>query len=707
MLLWIFFIAVSFLLGLAVSSLLSIRFLAAERAFFSLVVGHAISIWLVFLLSCLNGALSVATVLQCVVLCAAASVVLFGVGGLKEENVVKGVKGVKGKGVKEERAVLVFFAVVLLYLVAMNLHGVFRADEAGNLYAIHTVWADYPFHTSLATAFAYSENFSFPPSYPQFSGTKMHYPFLMDFYSAVLMKAGLSLRGAFLVPNILFQFCFFGLFYSLARRLTGSKRVGALSVFIFIFSGFPSGLQSSWGIHFLNPMYAVLMPQRTAMLGLGVSFAVYILLFHALFAEGEEREREEREEREGREEGEGRERKKGKELFLAGTLVGLLPYIHAHSFMATALVSLTLFILYFAFEGRGKNEFKAFIFLFAPLILLALPQVLCIKTAVSEGFFVFFPGWTAENRATLLGFDWSFSFFGPLFSAAKAVFVLARFWMLNLGALFFLLPLGFLKSARRARVFYLPFLLLFVLANFVKFQPWCFDNYKMFLHWHALTVVLASVAIFWVADRVGNRVGAGGGARGGAGVSAGGGARGGAGTRGKRKEFYAVPVSVAFLVVVCCSLACTFFGFATHAEMLEQNARIWSAEEVRVAEWVRENTPSESVFLTGSAHNHPIPSLAGRQRVMGYEGWLWSHGINWTKINERKRDEIAIYSGDFTLLDDYGVDYVCVGPYERAFATENHFKINDSAFDDERLKYVAGLGRGKWKIYSFCSHTLT
>ncbi|MCW3129306.1 MAG: hypothetical protein N2V75_04300 [Methanophagales archaeon] len=535
----------------------------------------------------------------------------------------------------------------------MNLYGVLRPDEAGNLYAFHTVWADYPFHTSVITSFVYSDIFSFPLSYPQFLHTEMHYPFLMDFYSAVLMKGGLDLRGSIIIPNILFQFSFFGLLYSLAYRLTGLKKVGMLATLIFIGSGFPPGLQSA-GIHFLNPMYAVIMPQRTALFGMGISFVVYILLFHALF----------------RAEGEGKEKKRMyKELFLAGTLIGLLPYIHAHSFMVTAFVSLFLSLFYFycTFIKTGEKDYKTSIFLFAPLILLSLPQVWYIRTGVSENFFVFFPGWTEANRNMIMGFDWSC--IGAIFSAGKTVYVLAKFWMLNMGILFFLLPLGLLKSTRGLRTFYLPFLLLFFIANCVKFQPWYFDNYKIFLHWLALTAILASVAIFWISEYAGRR----------------------------NKSWY-IP-SLASLIVLC-----TLFGFVTHAVMIEKSFMVWSNEEIGIAEWVRENTPPNSIFLTGSAHNHPIPSLSGRQRVMGYEGWLWSHGINWSRISERKKDEIGMYKGNYTLIKEYGVDYVCIGPYESAFATDNHFKINYSAFYNEtqlNLKYdvVIGEGKERWRIY--------
>ena len=53
-------------------------------------------------------------------------------------------------------------------------------------------------------------------------------------------------------------------------------------------------------------------------------------------------------------------------------------------------------------------------------------------------------------------------------------------------------------------------------------------------------------------------------------------------------------------------------------------------------------------------------------------------------------------------MQDYDVDYVCIGPYERTFAQENHFKINEAAFEDEtrfELAYDKVIGEERWKIY--------
>ena len=619
-LLWLLYLTVSFLLGLIISFILSIRLPMLERAFLSFVIGNAISVWITFLVTCILGALSTIGIIISIGIIIIIGVII--AAYLRNRSITF---------TFDDKYTLIFVAGIILYLAFMNLYGVLRPDNAGNLYALHTVWADYPFHTSVITSFLYEPHFRFPPPYPQFLHTDMHYPFLMDFYSAVLMKGGLDLRLSIIVPNMLFQTSLFGLFYYLAQRLTGLKTAGVIGSLIFIFAGLPPGLQPA-GLHFLNPMYAVLMPQRTAMFGMALSFAVYNLLFESLFGAG------------------GRS-----ELFIAGMLTGLMPYIHAHSFMATAFVALFLVPASMLLRGdgdnRGRTGLKELIIILVPIIALALPQILSIRAGVTENFFNFYPGWTDENKNIITALNWS-SIPAVIYSAADTTILLLSFWAENAGALIILLCLGFIKARESAKLFYLPFLALFFITNFVKYQPWYFDNYKVFIHWLAVSAAIAPLSISWV-DELRTRI------------------------RTRVRYAHLAALSVCVLLI-----ACTVFGVIAHVGMMTRDYRVWSACDREIADWIRDNTAPDGLFLTGSAHNHPITALAGRQRVMGYEGWLWSHGLNWTRIMKVKRDEIAMYKGNYQLIKDYGIDYVCIGPYERAFANENHFELNYSAFED-------------------------
>ncbi len=620
--LWLLYLIVCLFSGLAVSSIIKIRFSLIERILFSFVVGSAVSVWITLLISWLYCALATTSIIVSIIICGIICCTIFILNHFR----------VIYNTTLDERNTIVFFLLLILYLMVMNLYGVLRPDGTGNLYAFHTVWADYPFHTSIITSIVYTPGFHFPPPYTQFLHTELHYPFLMDFYSAILMKGGLTLRGSIILPNILFQLSLLGLFYFLAYRLTGLRMAGAIGSILFIFAGFPPGLQTA-GIHFLNPVYAVLMPQRTAMFGMALSFAIFILLFEALST------------------------LRWHELLIAGSLIGMLPYIHAHSFIVNCFVLLMLVPVILKKGFDNGHNMKRVIIVFLPLVVLALPQVLCIKSGVTERFFNFFPGWTDANRGIITGLDWS-TIPGVVHSTAEAFVLMLNFWAKNSGALFILLSLGLFKVRNTARIFYLPFLCLFFIANFVKFQPWYFDNYKIFIYWLALSAAIAPLSLSWVNGR----------------------------KRG-------MAVSICVLIV-----ASTVFGVITHAEMVKDEYMVWSSDDRAVACWLRHNTLPGGLFLTGSAHNHPVTALAGRQRVMGYEGWLWSHGLNWTRITGVKHDEIEMFKGNHSLIKEYGIDYISIGPYERSFAADNHFKINYKAFDD-RTRFRLLYDDKGWKIY--------
>jgi uncharacterized membrane protein len=98
--------------------------------------------------------------------------------------------------------------------------------------------------------------------------------------------------------------------------------------------------------------------------------------------------------------------------------------------------------------------------------------------------------------------------------------------------------------------------------------------------------------------------------------------------------------------------------------------RLFSAGDQAAAAVVRERTPPRSVFLTAPLHNHPVMGLAGRATVLGFPGWLWTHGYPY---REREADVRTMYAGGgeaLALLQRYGVDYVFIGPGERQLAAD-------------------------------------
>ena len=105
---------------------------------------------------------------------------------------------------------------------------------------------------------------------------------------------------------------------------------------------------------------------------------------------------------------------------------------------------------------------------------------------------------------------------------------------------------------------------------------------------------------------------------------------------------------------------------AADPEVNEWPWPITSGDGVAAGEWARDHTPADSVFLIGFEHTHPVPALSGRQTVVGFAGWINDLGVtDWPTRHRHARTMLGGFEGTEELLDDYGVDYVVVGPIER------------------------------------------
>ena len=83
-----------------------------------------------------------------------------------------------------------------------------------------------------------------------------------------------------------------------------------------------------------------------------------------------------------------------------------------------------------------------------------------------------------------------------------------------------------------------------------------------------------------------------------------------------------------------------------------------------VAGRIAEATPPGAVILHAPAYDSPVP-LSGRRSVLGYEGHIWSQGLD-----QGRRAELLkqVYEGTDRAeawRRELGVGYVFVGPQER------------------------------------------
>lgn len=505
----------------------------------------------------------------------------------------------KWRGLAPDVAAVAILLVLFAMLFGNLLQTHMLEEKPDGLYSGGATWADLPWHLAIihrgveVGLDAIREN-------PVFPGTTLAYPFLPDHLSAVLVRSGASLRSSLTVPAMLFLLASVAAIYSLARSMTGSTLAAFLSPLLVLFFGSVTGLYYLvrdykaflWQPEFLTSMprdYShlsqeninignfiseYLLPQRASDFGLFFG----VISIHLLWLYWDT--------------------SRQKFLLLAGFVLSLMPLIHFHSFVALTLVAGFLSVIQFVAEPRKwKTTLESWLIFILPLLAIALPQASWILPAGGGGFLRTQYGW-------MKGEDWLFVF-----------------WLKNLSPHLFVFAFAYWFAKPKLKSFFIAFILLFVLGNVVIFQPWVFDNVKLFF-WSILVGCILSGFLFAELYR--------------------------------RYRFRGLTLAL-FLF-----LAMTGTGVASVWRESHLSWRIFSTQQIELAKFIRERTSKDALFLTSDRHDNPVASLAGRRILMGYRGWLWSHGIDY---RSRERDVFDMYRGGeraIVLMRKYGVDYVLI-----------------------------------------------
>lgn len=265
-------------------------------------------------------------------------------------------------------SVLAVIALIIYIYASLNFSIVLFTNERGGWSGIVNVWGDYPFHLGLINSFVLRDNF--PPQYPVLIGSPLTYSFATDYLTAVLVKNGLGLREAIWFVNIALFFCLAVFIFYLAEEISSSRKVAAIALILFLFNS-NAGIVNALGeavddpgvllkpdrdfshdeageLYFMNIIYAVFIPQRSVLLGFTAVLLVYLLLFKNFSSD----------------------RQNKQEFLLAGLLSGLLPLMHAHSFIAVGVVAAFLFLY---------RPSRAWLYFIIPAALLAAPQIFWIS----------------------------------------------------------------------------------------------------------------------------------------------------------------------------------------------------------------------------------------------------------------------------------------------------------------------------------------
>ncbi len=502
-------------------------------------------------------------------------------------------------------------------------------DAQGDFWAGHVnLWGDWAAHFTMGTAMAARGLFI---KSPFLLGANFSYPFVADLISGLLLNAGFPLISAFTFPSFCFSILIVVALYVFYKTIFQSKKVAVIAASIFLFNGglgfyyfFQDVIHSAtplitffqpiheytrmddYGIKWISVIDSMIIPQRSFALGFSCALFALAMVYTIFFSRRKKIQ----------------PKREFWQLIFIGVLLGFLPLLHTHSFLASFLFltcwSLTDLLFLAPIADRGTH-FKKWAIIAVTTSLIALPLVkLYFLHNVNNDFFHWYPGWMAiDFKQNWLFFTWQNWGFTVPFALVSLYLLLKVF-----------------KNQRLAALL-LPGFLIFILSNLFLFQPWSWDNTKLLVWFLLISSGLIANSLVRM-NRMKYRSGA---------------------------LQYAKSILIVFLFFLVTASgiidAYRIQLISTHSYMM------YSASDLVLTKWARENTSVNSIWLTGDQHNHWLFNLTGRQAVMTYPGWLWTQGYDFRPVES---DLYRMYAGvpeAAELLKKYQVEYVVVGDAER------------------------------------------
>ena len=533
----------------------------------------------------------------------------------------------------------------------------------GSLHTGQATYGDLSLHLSIITSL---RDAAFPADYAIMPGQRLSYPFLTDSFTTSFMLGGCSLRAALLLSSVPMLALVFAGYTLLCQRLCRTRAGTVLAVLLFFLNGglgfmysldmlyvplswydgsdkLHNALQSNTGLpgrlrtimdgwyqtptnhaefdtynlRWSNVIADMLIPQRTTMGGWSMLMPCLWLLSDTVLTEGKAL-------------ADGQpSRLNLRPVVLLGVMAGALPMVHTHSFTALAFCSfgMLLYSLVPVFSARAWRLLTAWGVYAGIAAVLAVPQL--VLWTFSQAL------QPTDGSSSFLAFQ--FNWVNHYEGGLKDAYL--WFYLKNVGLPYLVILLALFQKDRRWRCLFSGAFVIYVIAEFIRFQPNDYDNNKLFYVWYMLCAPIVGDCL--------------------------------TGLWHKLKGVRARPV----LAVLCC-VVCFLSGSLSVAHECVTDWQLYSAEDVETARYIEENLPAHAVFMTGRQHLNPVASLAGRTIVCGPDLWLVYHGLD---VRERSNDIWLYYQdpenyGD--ILDKYGVDYILVSGWERS-----DLIVNDEALD--------------------------
>ena len=539
----------------------------------------------------------------------------------------------EGEDCLNKKVFLIAVLPIVLVICILLTNHILVPFKDGGYASGQSTYGDLHMHLGFITSIA--EQKSFPPEYPFLAGTPLCYPFFVDMLSSSLYLFGTPLRLAVLIPSYVISLLLVMGFYILAYSLTKKQSTAILAMILFFLGG---GLGFSYFIdgakidhtlftrifteYYQTPTNLNEMNIRWAnpicdmIIPQRTTMAGWFTVIPALWMLTE-----------------AIKTKSRKQFIILGLFAGCMPMIHTHSFLALGIISAAMFFLHVPVARQEDgidmrfSKFKGYIanwLLFGGItIIIALPQ-LCL--------------WTFKQT---MGRD---SFLNLHFNWVNEADPYFWFYLKNWGIVaLFAIP-AIMNASRENKKLLASCGLLFILAELILFQPNSYDNNKLFFIVYMILLIIVSDWFVYMWDKL----------------------------KGVSGRMY---LSVILIIVGLTS------GVLTICREWYSGGKfqVYKESDIKVSNFIKENTDPNSVFLTATNHTNPVVSLAGRSIYLGSSLYVYFHGMG-DEMYERQSNLEQVYTSgnpEFVskFVEDNNIDYIFVGDYERS-----EFDIDDNSF---------------------------
>ena len=388
---------------------------------------------------------------------------------------------------------------------------------------------------------------------------------LTAFHSAIMRSGYASLRCSMVWPSMVMFASVCYLFLNLARHFLESVVLCVLSMVLFLCAGgfgfchwlekAPRGNMSldfvfNYGTgttQWSHPLFHYIFGFRCSQLGLCVVLSAFLVLTKL------------------------KRESNGRELVFLGMLFGILPGVDP----ALCVMSFVYLGLFFAssriLPTRIPVLFVTFVIVSGVLLIQYVPRETYKPQIPAGGFYaglqkngVYFPAMTCWFDA--LGFL-------PLLALVVCWFFIDH------------------EMVR----FYLPSVVIFLIANSHVFYPYYRHNIKVFYPLWMTFAAIVTMQTMSVASE-------------------------------KPKAEEAKGVVIGFFALIwLCSIWSSVLGYY---RLRRNSAEMWTEEDERVADWIVDNTPKKAVFVDCGYDYSPVSALAGKVLYAQSEKIAWINGYN-------------------------------------------------------------------------------